>query len=366
MFRCISALPDHHRLTPSWGIATVKPVTDRSGCSSAELAVLLAADRCTTRNLDEPDEYVVCTRALALTEALTGLGPRHSWELLLDLARRWVIAVPLIDTQGNIGSHTWPTESPGPRYVECRVSRAGRAVLDAEAHDIAPVPAGLINGTAWRGGIQPPLDPLGVIAALRHLLDHPDASDDDVLAITGPPWSLTGCEVSGDLDALAAGEQIMLRQTGRIRLTGNPIPERHVPDPAKGSQLIIESLPPNSSDVEVCQHLDSIRRQNSHRPPEGLDARPARLPIADLADLGNDYHPIRIAITLAPGSDPAAVREQLSALDGITTEAPAAYPAPLATLLRAWAKQHGSEDIAGSLTRFEDAIRHDRREDDRG
>lgn len=56
------------------------------------------------------------------------------------------------------------------------------------------------------------------------------------------------------------------------------------------------------------------------------------------------------------------MREILLAHDGITSEIPAAYPAPLATLLRTWARQHRHEDITDSLTRFEDAIRQDQDE----
>jgi hypothetical protein len=80
------------------------------------------------------------------------------------------------------------------------------------------------------------------------------------------------------------------------------------------------------------------------------------LPIAEAADLSTIERPIRIAITLIPGADPEIVRHQLAGLDGITVQAPAAYPAPLAALLRTWTSQHGTEDITASLARFEDAI----------
>jgi hypothetical protein len=367
-------------------------VSDRSGCSSIEVASLLATDRCAAPHPAEslspyPDEYVGSNRVVALVETLTGLGPRQSWELLLDLARPWLIAVPLINTLGNIGSHTWPNVASAPRHVECRVSQAGQAVLDAEARLTGPVPAGLINGTIWRGGLQPPLDPARVIAALRRLHDHPGTPDEEVLTIAGPPCSLTGCDVTGDLDALAAGEQITLRQTGRIRLTGNPIPE---PPPPRGpgqprgrmtlrygfsepdwaekvearAQLVIESLPPDSLDVEVLQDLASHRLPMGRPPPEGLtDRHPDRLFIANLADLGSHSRSIiRLAITLPPGSDPAAAREKLLAHDGITSQTPARYPAPLAILLRAWVHRHGHEDITDSLTRFENATRQNQAE----
>jgi hypothetical protein len=83
-------------------------------------------------------------------------------------------------------------------------------------------------------------------------------------------------------------------------------------------------------------------------------------------DLSRDGVPVRIAIILGPGTDPEAARDQLAAFDGITTQAPAAYPAPLVSLLRTWARQHRGEDVAASLTKLHDAIRHDQQRAPRG
>jgi hypothetical protein len=66
-------------------------------------------------------------------------------------------------------------------------------------------------------------------------------------------------------------------------------------------------------------------------------------------------------VLLEAGSDPAAVRDQLLAVDGIGCDATWALPAPLATMLRSWVHQHQGEDITASLTRLEDAIRRDQR-----
>ena len=352
-------------------------VTDRSGCGPIDLAVLAAIETC---GAGQPDRYALGSQVLSLIEERTGLGPRYAYNVLLDLARRWMIAVPLIE--GNIGARQWPGDSE-PQHIECRASRAGQAVLDAEARRSPPVPAGLINGTAYRGGIQPPLEPSRGLAALRHLLDHPDASDADILAIAGPPWPVSDCSVTADLDALAAGHRVMLRQTGRISLTGNPIPEPPpLPKPSDGGpgpvvvtpyysigldlprdlapyQLVIESLPPDSSPDQVAQDLHGHAEiQASSHAPGGVSSDV--LPIANVADFGTDAVPVRIAIELIPGTDPAGARDQFAAFDGITVQAPAAYPAPLASLLRAWTDQHRSEDLNASLARFEDAIRQDR------
>jgi hypothetical protein len=352
----------------------VRFVPDRSGCGPIDLAVLQAAD---TRGANRPGPYVPCAQVLPRIEERTGLGPRYAYDVLLDLARPWVIAVPTITAHGNIGDRDSPASAP--RHVECRASRAGQAILDAEAGRIAPVPAGLINGTAYRGGIQPPLEPSRVIAALRHLLDHPRASDSDILDIAGATFSVTSATVTGDLDALAAGHEIMLRQTGRITLTGHPIPEPRPatrpgpgepkptarawfssePDPGgryyARAQILIESLPADIRPGQVIRDLASLADSRALTARKGYSSHGA-LPIAGVADLGTSECPVRIAITLMPRTDPETFRDQLAALDGVTTQALAAYPAPLAALLRTWTSQHGSEDIAVSLARFEDAI----------
>jgi hypothetical protein len=362
-------------------------VTDRSGAGPIELAVLRAAGAGLARGTGP---YRVCARLLPRIEAAAGLGPRYGYDVLLDLARPWVINVPLITTQGNAGDRYSPASEP--QHLSCRPSRAGALILDAEAGRIAPVPVGLINGTAYRGGLQPALDHERVIAAARHLLARPRAAGRDILAIAGPPHPVTGCLIAGDLDGLAAGRQI-IRQTGRITRTSCPVPAtaagrgrapvapgaatqiarrpgRTGPRSTAGfhsgfaeraisrAHLVIESLPPGISPARVHQDLDDAAR--TYDPAAGGRQRPGALPIADLIDASTSKTPVRIAITLRPGADPEAVRDHLAGFDGITTQVPAAYPAPLAPLLRAWTRQHAGEDIAAALTSLEQAIRRDR------
>jgi hypothetical protein len=121
-------------------------------------------------------------------EERIGLGPRYRYKVLLDLARPWIIAVSTISVVGHKGDRSFP-EAAGPEYTECRPSHAGQLVLDAEAHRLAPVPVGIINGTTYRGGVQPPLEPFRVLAALRRLLEDPRAPGSDVLGNVGLPYS---------------------------------------------------------------------------------------------------------------------------------------------------------------------------------
>lgn len=265
-------------------------------------------------------------------------------------------------------------------------------VLDAEAGHLAPVPIGLINGTSYRGGTHPPLEPGRVITALRHLIAHPDIPDHEILDLAGAPNPVTGCTITGDLDDLNAGHTITLRQTGRITRTSRPVPDA-VPDPRPlppgitrtppGSQpeavaysstgpderhlapahLIIETLPPGTRPADICTELAHHQRAAAHATPD-QPRHPATIPIGDLCDAGTARRPIRIAITLLPGTNPGTARDQLDALDGITTQEPAAYPAPLAALLRTWTETHRREDIGASLTALQQAIQRDQQPQD--
>lgn len=353
-------------------------MSDRSGSAVVELAVLDAVAAATS---DRPRAYVLCVKALAAIEERVGLGPRYAYELLLDLARPWVIPVRTLAVAGNYGDRSFP-EPAGPDYTECRPSHAGRLVLDAEAHRLAPVPVGLINGTTYRGGTQPPLEPLRVLAALRRLLESPRVPDGELLSIAGPPYSVSGCTVTGDLDALSRGGRAVLRESGRITITGVAVPEAPAeppPPPACDigyytlagtgdetfpAHLIIESLPATTVASEVAQEIAD--RAASRPWPDahpGLARKPA-LPIAHVDDQ-SERGEVRILLSLRPGSDPAAVRDQLTSVDGISAETRCAYPGPLASLLRSWVDDHRSEDITASLNQLQEAIRRDRQRERR-
>lgn len=358
-------------------------MSDRTGSGLVELAVLETVSAATA---SRPRAHVVCTKAVAGIEERIGLGPRYGYEVLLDLARPWIIAVPTVSVVGNKGDRSFP-EAPGPEYTECRPSHAGQLVLDAEAHRLAPVPVGIINGTAYRGGAQPPLEPFRVLAALRRLLEDPRAPDSDVLGIVGLPHSTAGCEVTGDLDALMKGRRAVIRETAKITITGVPVPPAPAEPPAPvrphtgvtavgyagtgppplrhPAHLVIESLPARTSNPQAGQAIISRIRPSSwpdSRPPLGRDPG---LPIEDITDQASVDTDVRIVIALRPGSDPATVRDQLAAIDGITTGATWKFPAPLASMLRSWVDRHRAEDIAASLASLHDAISRDRRRERR-
>jgi hypothetical protein len=258
-------------------------VSERTGCTFIELAVLESLDAATG---GRSRAYARSAKVLAGIEERSGLGPIYSYELLLDLARPWIIPVATVAVQGNKGDRSFPMAA-GPGYTECRPSQVGQLVLMAEAHRLAPVPVGLINGTTYRAGTQPSLEPFAVIAALRRLLEDPHISDREVTGIAGGPYSVTGCTVTGDIAALARGRRVALRETGQITVTGVPVPQAPAGPPAPGrgvmvthggigpgpenpAHLVIESLPARTLASEVAQE---IARRAASRPVVRLASR---------------------------------------------------------------------------------------------
>lgn len=349
-------------------------VSDRSGCSPTELAVLGALD---AANAGRPQAYVRSARVLAELDERIGLGPRYAAELLFDLARPWLTPVPLVAAGGNYGDRSFPLP-PDPEFSQCRPSHAGQLVLDAAAGRRPPVPVGLINGTVSRGGTRPPLEPFAVLAALRRLLDDPGVPDRELLRIAGGPWSGTGCTVTGDLAALARGRQVTLRETGRITVTGTPVPPAGPAAPASDgplrfrsragsgesfpAHLVIESLPARTFAADVAQRIAGRSSPGHDELPDR--ARRRRLPVHQVADQSGGTE-VRIVLELRPGADPAAVRDQLATIRGVSVETPVAFPAPLASLLRSWVASHRDEDPAAGLTALDQAIRRDQQREQR-
>ncbi len=349
-------------------------MSDRSGVGLVDLAVLETLEALTA---GRPQAYVTSAEAVAGIEERIGLRPRYGYEVLTDLVRPWIMPVRLVAGWGSFGDRSFPDPAE-PEDTRCRPSHVGQLVLDAEARRVAPVPVGLINGSAYGGGTRPPLEPFGVLTALRRLLEDRRVADAEVLRIAGPPDPVAGCDLSGDLDALIKGRRAAIRQTGRITITGVPVPQPGAVRPDKrgwtGSEissrssrpahLIIESLPARTSPLEAYQAI--TKQAGSHgwygSGPDRVERPP--LPVAEIDDQSRQDQ-VRLGLVLKPGSDPAAVRDRLTAVEGITTEATWAFPAPLARMLRSWVDRYRGEDIAASLDLLHHAIRRDRRRERR-
>ncbi len=238
--------------------------------------------------------------------------------------------------------------------------------MAAERGDLAPVPVGLINGSAYRDGTRPPFRPERVIEAVRQVIRQPQVTDTDLVQIAGMPDFLTGCTVSGDLAALGAGRPTVLRLQASVSvvdladLAGLPTVQRvQARASAVGVHrgILVEHMPPNASRQDVTKEIVDVATGRSHGSATRRRDELVRIrDIADLAREGDD----RFLCVPEPGTNPESLREALLDFDGITTTVPVALPRPLAELIRGWARAYPEEDVLTSLASLENAVRDQR------
>jgi hypothetical protein len=236
---------------------------DRTGVGLTECAILEALE---ALGAHPGRRYRRNAAVLAAVEDRIGLAPAYAYEILLDLARPWTMPLSLIQGQGNFGSRgNEPAASPS--YTESRLAAAGRVALAAERGDIAPVPIGLINGNVYAKGTRPPFRPQAVIDALRLVIQRPRVTSKELTDVTGPPYFLNGCIVTGDFTALAAGRPTVLRLEARLSIS-----EDH-------HSVIIDNFPPTVNPDDTAQSLASRARVRDWEAQHPQPA-PARAPAA--------------------------------------------------------------------------------------
>lgn len=258
---------------------------------------------------------------------------------MVDLCRPWTVPVRLVDFHGKYGSRDF--RSSGPRYTECRLSRAGEVVLACDRGDMGSVPVGLINGSTYRQGTRPPLQPHRAISALRRVLEDPTVRDSELLEIVGSPDFLDDCVVSGDLGAYSGGHPTALRLTGRVLVAAG--------------EVIIESVPFNSSPHAVMETIIGRMNLRSWKdrfpdPDEALD-----VPLVGIDDL-SDHRGTRLVCKPAKNVDPERLRTVIANIAGVVTEIAVHLPAPLPQLLRSWVAAHRSDQLAAALDVLQAAV----------
>lgn len=292
---------------------------DATGLSLLELVVLSA---CEDEDALPLAPFRKTAKILQRVHTNTSIGPAVAHEPMLDLCRPWIVHLPLIESQGNIGS---PDDPPaGARYTQSRLTPLGVAALDAERDQLGPLPIALINGTMLSGGPHPPHDPGRVVAAIRAAIG--DASDDDLIELVGPPAFPTGCAVEVDHAALAAGDTVELRQRAQFV---------HL-----GDELLITGLPLRTGPDQLVEHFQRRLR------PAADD-----LGVRTLDQQGqSDW-----VVVLRPDVDPAAVIELLSDIWLLNRTDEVRLREPMADAIRRVAD--GGRDLEHRLALIEHAIR---------
>lgn len=291
---------------------------DATGLSLLDLVILSA---CEDEDALPRAPFRKTARILQRIHTNTRIGPRFAHEPMLDLCRPWVVHLPLIEGQGNIGS---PDDPPAnPRYTEARLTPLGVAALNAERDQVGPLPIALINGTMLSGGPHPPHDPGRVVAAIRAALDG--ASDGELIGLVGPPAFPTGCVVEVDHETLAAGETVELRQRAQFV---------HL-----GDELMITGLPLRTGP-------DQLNEQFQQRLRPSAD----ELGIRGIAQRGQSD----LIVQLGPNVDPGPVIDRLCDLWLLNRTDDVRLREPMVDGLRRIAD--GGRDLEHRLTLIENAI----------
>jgi len=314
----------------------------RSGLGVVDCTILEALDSLGAR---PGRRFRRSARVLAVVEDRIRLAPGYAYEVLVDLVRPWTMPLLLVDGQGNFGGRG-NDPAANYRYTDSRLSPAGQVALAAERGDLAPVPVGLINGNVYREGTRPPFRPRAVIEALRRVIRRSRVTSKDLIDIVGPPEFGNGCTVTGDFAALAAGCPAVLRLQARVTVSDD-----------HGS-VRIENFPPNANPDETASSIAGRAAMRDWAPRHPGLHRSARLPLRDIRDLSSQARGTDLLVCVPePGTTAEQLRDQLLDVYGVYTTVPVALPRPLATMIRSWARAHGTEDLLASLAALENAIR---------
>ncbi|MFR9799735.1 DNA topoisomerase (ATP-hydrolyzing) subunit A [Streptomyces sp. MS06] len=259
--------------------------------------------------------YVKCARVVG--EVMGKLHPHGDasiYDALVRMAQSFSMRVPLVDGHGNFGSLGNDDPPAAMRYTECRMTEATSLMtesIEEDTVDFAPnydgqeeepvaLPAAfpnlLVNGTS---GIavgmatnMPPHNLREVVAAARHLIRHPNADLDALMKHVPGPDLPTGGRIvglSGIRDAYETG-----RGSFKIRATTSV---ETVTARRKG--LVVTELPFAVGPEKV---ISKIKDLVGSKKLQG---------IADVKDLTDREHGLRLVIEIKNGFVPEAVLEQL-------------------------------------------------------
>ncbi|MED7951218.1 DNA topoisomerase (ATP-hydrolyzing) subunit A [Kitasatospora sp. NPDC058201] len=259
--------------------------------------------------------HVKCARLVG--EVMGRLHPHGDasiYDSVVRMAQPFSMRLPLIDGHGNFGSLGNDDPPAAMRYTESRLTAASMAMVESiheETVDFGPnydgseqeplaLPAAfpnlLVNGaTGIAVGMatnMPPHNLSEVVAAARHLIKHPSADLDTLMRFVPGPDLPTGGRIvglSGIRDAYESG-----RGTFKIRATTTI---EAVTARRKG--IVVTELPYNVGPEKVIAKIKDL-----------VNAKKLQ-GIADVKDLTDREHGLRLVIEVKNGFVPEALLEQL-------------------------------------------------------
>ena len=239
-------------------------------------------------------------------------GDSAIYDALVRMAQPFSLRLPMVDGHGNFGS---PDDGPAAmRYTECRLAPPALDMtvsLDEDVVDLignydgretepvvlpAALPALLVNGASGIAvGMATNMAPhnLGeVVAAARHLLAKPRATVTDLIKFVPGPDLPTGGIIVG-LDGI---RQAYETGKGSFRMRAQATIEQVSP---RRQGIVITSLPYGVGPERVVERLRHLVREKKITG------------IADLADLTDSDHGLRLVVEVKSGFNPEGVLTQL-------------------------------------------------------
>ncbi|TIC81489.1 DNA topoisomerase IV subunit A [Nocardioides sp. GY 10113] len=238
-------------------------------------------------------------------------GDSAIYDALVRMAQPWSMRLPFIDGHGNFGS---PDDPPAAmRYTECRMAPPAMAMtasIDEDTVDFRPnydsrefepsvlpaaIPNLVVNGTTGIAvGMATNMAPhnlVEVVQALRHLIQHPKTDVDGLMRFIPGPDLPTGGKIvglDGIRDAYETGRgTFKMRATARVETFGR----------RKG--IVVTELPYGVGTEKVVERIKVLVQGKKLQG------------IADIKDLTDRDHGLRLVIEVKNGFVPEAVLEQL-------------------------------------------------------
>ncbi|MGW4383464.1 DNA gyrase/topoisomerase IV subunit A [Kitasatospora sp. NPDC004531] len=259
--------------------------------------------------------HVKCARLVG--EVMGRLHPHGDtsiYDAVVRMAQPFSMRLPLIDGHGNFGSLGNDDPPAAMRYTESRLTAAAMSMVESIHEDTvdfgpnydgseqepqvlpAAYPNLLVNGaTGIAVGMatnMPPHNLSEVVAAARHLIKHPNADLDTLMRFVPGPDLPTGGRIvglSGIRDAYESG-----RGTFKIRATATV---ENVTARRKG--IVVTELPYTVGPEKVIAKIKDL-----------VNAKKLQ-GIADVKDLTDREHGLRLVIEVKNGFVPEALLEQL-------------------------------------------------------
>jgi DNA gyrase subunit A len=263
-----------------------------------------------------PDRpHVKCARVVG--EVMGRLHPHGDgaiYDALVRMAQPFAMRLPLVDGHGNFGSLGGDDAPAAMRYTEARLAPPAlemTASLDEDTVNFIPnydgtetqpevLPSGLpnllVNGAAGIAvGMATNMAPhnLGeVVTAARHLIANPDATLDELMRFVPGPDLPTGGKIVG-LDGIREAYE-----TGRgiFRTRAAARIEQLTP---RRAGLVVTELPYGVGPEKVIARIKDLVQAKKING------------IADLKDLTDRHHGLRLVIEIRSGFHPEAVLEEL-------------------------------------------------------